>query len=117
MSKPRLKPEYAMLECDIIDTLLGGLKEWRPDLSYPESHSDMQGCVRALLRMYQVKRRALAFSEDELLLQLPKCVHGNEYEWLPGTTLELGCGCVVRISQGEPHRPRGVTVNEAEAKA
>lgn len=47
------------LESDIIDTLLAGHKEWRSDLGYPESHSDMQAAVRGLLRMYDVKRRAL----------------------------------------------------------
>lgn len=59
MPKPPLHGDLAHLECDIIDTLLAGLKQWRPDLRYPESHSDMQGCVRALLTMYEVKRRPL----------------------------------------------------------
>lgn len=33
---------------------------WRPDLPYPESHSDMQGAVRGLLRMFKVERRPIA---------------------------------------------------------
>lgn len=48
------------LESDIIETLLAGHKEWRPDLEYPESYSDMQGAVRGLLRMFEVKRRPIA---------------------------------------------------------
>ena len=40
--------------------MLAGLKEWRPDLEYPESFSDMQGCARAVLRMFEIKRRAIA---------------------------------------------------------
>jgi len=48
------------LESNIIETLLAGHKEWRPDLAYPESHSDMQGAVRGLLRMFEVKRRPIA---------------------------------------------------------
>lgn len=61
MSKRLLAPEYAALESQIIETLIAGHKEWRPDLEYPESHSDMQGAVRGLLRMFEVKRRALPF--------------------------------------------------------
>ncbi len=60
MSKSRLKPPMDQLESDIIETLLAGHKEWRPDLAYPESHSDMQGAVRGLLRMFEVKRRPIA---------------------------------------------------------
>jgi hypothetical protein len=52
-------PKESQLESDIIETMLAGLKQWRPDLSYPESASDMQGCVRALMIMYDVKRRPL----------------------------------------------------------
>ena len=59
MAKRRLKGDLAKLESEIIETLIAGHKEWRPDLHYPESHSDMQGAVRGLLRMFEVKRRAL----------------------------------------------------------
>ena len=61
MPKRSLSHEYAALESQIIETLIAGHKEWRPDLSYPESHSDMQGAVRGLLRMFEVKRRVLPF--------------------------------------------------------
>lgn len=57
MPKQRLKDHQ--LENDIIETLIAGHKEWRPDLEYPESYSDMQGAVRGLLQMYEVKRRPL----------------------------------------------------------
>lgn len=60
MAKSQLKEPYNTLESEIIETLLAGLKEYRPDLSYPESHSDMQGCVRAMLRMFDVKRRPIS---------------------------------------------------------
>lgn len=59
MPKPFLIKEDAQLERDIIETLLAGLKQWRGDLSYPESHSDMQACVRGLMQMYEIKRRPL----------------------------------------------------------
>lgn len=60
MAKSRLKDELAQLESDIIATLLAGHHEWRPDLAYPESHSDMQGAVRGLLRMFKIERRPVA---------------------------------------------------------
>lgn len=59
MPKPSLKEEDALLESQIIETLLAGLHEWRRDLSYPLSHSDMQACVRGLMKMFEVKRRPL----------------------------------------------------------
>jgi hypothetical protein len=59
MAKRRLKEPTRQLEADIIETLIAGHKEWRPDLAYPESHSDMQGAVRGLLRMFEVRRRPL----------------------------------------------------------
>lgn len=69
MPKRRLSPDMEKLEADIIETLIAGHKEWRPDLPYPESHSDMQGAVRGLLRMFDVKRRPLSrdleYHEDE----------------------------------------------------
>jgi len=60
MAKRRLHADLVSLESDIIETLLAGHHEWRPDLAYPESHSDMQGAVRALLRMFEIKRRPVA---------------------------------------------------------
>lgn len=60
MPKPTLQEPYRTLENQMIETALAGLKEWRPDLSYPESASDMQGCMRALLTMFEIKRRPLA---------------------------------------------------------
>lgn len=68
MAKRSLKPELAILEADIIETLIAGHKQWRPDLDYPESHSDMQGAVRGLLQMFDVKRRALPY---ELEYEIP----------------------------------------------
>lgn len=73
MPKPDLRLEYRELEQDIISTLEAGLKEWRSDLSYPQSYSDMQGCVRALLRMFDVKRRPLALETSDLLEPQQHC--------------------------------------------
>jgi len=66
MPKPSLREPFAQLSREIIETLLAGHKEWRPDLSYPESHSDMQGAVRALLRKYDVALRPVPLDRDEL---------------------------------------------------
>lgn len=51
MPKPPLREPFRSLEHEII----AGHSEWRPDLAFPESYSDMQGAVRALLRKYEVK--------------------------------------------------------------
>lgn len=59
MPKPRLIRDHEILEQQIVETMLAGLKEWRSDLAYPESHSDMQAAVRGLLRMFEVTRRPL----------------------------------------------------------
>jgi hypothetical protein len=59
MPKPFLIVEQEILENEMIDTLIAGLKEWRSDLSFPESYSDMQACVRGLMRMFEIKRRPL----------------------------------------------------------
>ena len=66
MPKPDLLPHYEQLCSDIIDTLLAGHQEWRPDLHYPESHSDMKGAVMALLRVFEVKRRPVPLDRSEL---------------------------------------------------
>lgn len=60
MSKTRLNEEMSKLESDIIETLIAGHHQWRADLAYPQSHSDMQGAVRGLLTMFEVKRRPIA---------------------------------------------------------
>lgn len=67
MAKPSLKEPYKTLESNIIETLVAGHKEWRPDLAYPESHSDMQAAVRGLLRMFDVKRRPIAISMADIV--------------------------------------------------
>jgi len=59
MAKSSLIEPFSTLEKEIIDTLIAGHHEWRPDLPYPQSHSDMQGAVRGLLRMFEVKRLPL----------------------------------------------------------
>jgi hypothetical protein len=48
----------------MVETMIAGLHEWRRDLKYPESHSDMQACVRGLLRMFEIKRRPLPVDLD-----------------------------------------------------
>jgi len=59
MPKSPLRELLAQQERDMITMMIAGLHEWRSDLNYPKSHSDMQACVRGLLRMYEIKRRPL----------------------------------------------------------
>lgn len=57
MPKPILKKPYDILESQLIQTMLAGHHEWRPDLKYPQSDSDMAGCARALMRRFDIKQR------------------------------------------------------------
>lgn len=59
MPKPTLVEADGILESQAIETMLAGLKQWRSDLQYPESHSDMQACFRALFTVYEIRRRPL----------------------------------------------------------
>lgn len=62
MPKPTLTREYQTLCHEIIETFLAGHKQWRPDLSYPESHSDMMAGAHALVQMFEIKRRPIAIA-------------------------------------------------------
>ena len=59
MPKPTLIPEQSLLENELIETAIAGLKMWRPDLGYPESYSDMQAFIRGLMTCFEIKRRPL----------------------------------------------------------
>lgn len=67
MPKPDLKPKYNQLQFDIIKTMLAGLNEWRSDLQFPESGSDMQACVHALLREYKIERRPIGLEYKDII--------------------------------------------------
>lgn len=62
MPKPILKEPVRSLERDIIEVLLAGLHQWRPDLEYPQSHSDMQGAVRNLMALFEIYRRTTPYT-------------------------------------------------------
>jgi hypothetical protein len=66
MPKPSLKDEYKQLECDVIATLIAGLREWRPDLYGPESASDYQACFRGLIKMYKLERRPIGLGDKDI---------------------------------------------------
>ncbi len=59
MSKPQLIEADKILENQLIETMIAGHKLWRPDLDYPESYSDMQACARAVISMFEIKRRPI----------------------------------------------------------
>lgn len=73
MPKPFLREPFATLESDIIETMIGGLHQWRSDLSYPESHSDMAGCIRAVIRKYEVKLRPVPLETKDIVEPDPVC--------------------------------------------
>jgi hypothetical protein len=66
MSKMSLKPDLATLETELIATFLAGHKMFRPDLPYPESHSDLQGGMRALIKRFEIKPREIPLDWADL---------------------------------------------------
>lgn len=74
MPKPPLKEEFARIEGQLIETMIAGLHEWRSDLSYPESHSDMSACARGILKMFKVERRPLGLTNRDINEDPPVCV-------------------------------------------
>ena len=68
MPPPRLNLE--LMAGDIIETLLAGHHVARPDLRYPESHSDMTWAVIGLLQKYDVKLRPLPRPRKDLYYEL-----------------------------------------------
>jgi hypothetical protein len=90
MPKPFLREPFATLEKELIETMIGGLHEWRSDLHYPESHSDMAGCIRAVLRKYEVKLRPVVLDRAEIMQQDAKC---------PVCNLKMNGGHVVSLNK------------------
>jgi hypothetical protein len=86
MPKPFLHSDDARLERELIETMLAGLKQWRSDLNYPESHSDMQALVRGILCTHEIKRRPLP---------VPLRYMCNECE---------GLGHFIEITEGRDYR-------------
>lgn len=80
MPKPTLNKESQALEGEIIATLLKGLHRWRPDLSYPESHSDMSGAVRELMAMYEIKRKPEPLTDEEIRQRIADNYFDEEYD-------------------------------------
>ena len=67
MAKPTLKPDFQKLESELIQTFLAGHHLWRPGLSYPESHSDMSGGMRAILKRFEIKPREIPLDWKDLI--------------------------------------------------
>lgn len=55
MARRQLAEPMATMERQVIETLLAGYSS-----GYPSSHSDFEGCVRNLFRMFEVKRLPVA---------------------------------------------------------
>lgn len=75
MPKPPLKAKFSRLEDEIIETFLAGHHQYRPDLPYPQSRSDLSGGVRALMKTFDIKRRPIPLDTMEMLQDIDrKCV-------------------------------------------
>jgi hypothetical protein len=80
MPKPILKEPARTLEMNIIQTLLDGLHRWRPDLHYPESHSDMQAAVRELMALYDITEKPKPLSDKEIRQRIADNYFNEEYD-------------------------------------
>lgn len=45
-------------EAGLLKAVQAGLVKWRPDLRMPESTSDLEACVREIMRRYDVVKRS-----------------------------------------------------------
>lgn len=73
MPKPSLREPYASLFVDLAETMIGGLHEWRSDLSYPESHSDLRACLDAVFRKYDIKLRPVPLERKDIWAREDVC--------------------------------------------
>ena len=110
MPKPFLREPYATIAADLASTMIAGLKEWRRDLDYPQSHSDLRGCIDAVLRKYDVKLREVPLDRSEIweppetcpvcrlpLDQGPSASHVTRLQRFDETRSALAhAGCIVR---------------------
>jgi len=69
MPKPHLKEGFSNLENLLVKTFTEGLHEWRPDLNYPESHSDMAGGMRAIIRKFALTVREEPLTDEDIELE------------------------------------------------
>lgn len=67
MAKPSLKSPLAALEAEMIKTFIAGHHLYRPDLPYPESHSDLQGGMRALIKRFDITPRAIPLDFTDMV--------------------------------------------------
>lgn len=44
---------------DLYQTFMAGHNEYRPDLQFPQSKSDVQKGIRAIMRMFKTERRPM----------------------------------------------------------
>jgi hypothetical protein len=72
MPKPALTAHFDDLEQRLLAALRTGLREWRPDLDYPESTSDMQGAIRGVLKTFYVVPRERPLTNDDLTGRTPR---------------------------------------------
>lgn len=63
MSRATLKSEFFQLESDMMQTFMAGCVKIE---GYPKSHSDVQGGLRALLKRFDIKPRAIPLDWKDL---------------------------------------------------
>jgi len=67
MPNPPLREPFATLSRDLLAAMVAGLHDWRPDLNYPESHSDMQACVLGILSRFELTPRVAPLDLKDMI--------------------------------------------------
>lgn len=70
MPQAPLIDEQKVMASSMMSSFMAAFKQFRPDLDYPESASDMQAGFRGVLRMFNVSRASLP---NQLWTPCPDC--------------------------------------------
>jgi hypothetical protein len=76
MAKPALREPFHTIMENIAQAMVDGLHNWRPDLSYPESYSDMQGCILELMSRFELLPRRVPLKLADMVadgVAAPRC--------------------------------------------
>ncbi len=70
LSDSRFAPE-------LLEAMVHGLHDWRPDLDFPESHSDMEACALQILARFSIVPRVTSFRAEDMTWPRDPTAHGT----------------------------------------
>jgi hypothetical protein len=63
---PKPQPTDSQFADELLTAMVGGLHECRPDLDFPESHSDLTGCAFEVLARFNVSPRETPYRVEDM---------------------------------------------------